>query len=49
MRPTRWKAKKEGHLRQVHSGAFNGSGGLVESTRQLFLPPLAGIFANGFE
>ncbi|MEO8010246.1 MAG: delta-60 repeat domain-containing protein, partial [Dokdonella sp.] len=35
---------------QVSSGQYNGSSGLIESTRQFFIgPPLDGIFANGFE
>jgi uncharacterized delta-60 repeat protein len=33
----------------VSSGQFNGSGGLIESTRQVYLNGKDGIFANGFD
>ncbi len=35
---------------QVSSGAYNGSGGLIESTRQFYIDtPIDRIFADGFE
>lgn len=34
---------------QVSSGNDNGSGGLIESTRQVYLNGNDGIFASGFD
>jgi hypothetical protein len=33
----------------VSSGIYNGSGGLIESTRRVYLNGNDGIFANGFD
>jgi len=36
---------------RVSSGQNNGSGGLIESTRQFFIvpPPVDNVFVDGFE